>query len=139
MPIDVPSSSSSSSLASKFWQSRWLVLVASFWIQACGGIGYAFGSYSPLIKSSLGYNQHQINILGNAKDFGDSIGFLAGYLCEVLPPSGLLFVGGIQNLVGYGWLWLVVTQRVSALPFWAVSSFLPRASISSSLYTNNLV
>ncbi|XP_057983645.1 protein NUCLEAR FUSION DEFECTIVE 4-like [Malania oleifera] len=103
-----------------FVNNRWLVFVAAMWIQSCAGIGYLFGSISPVIKSSLGYNQRQIARLGVAKDLGDSVGFLAGSLCEVLPLWGALLVGALQNFVGYGWVWLIVTGRAPALPLWAM-------------------
>lgn len=103
-----------------FLNDRWLVFVAAMWIQSCAGIGYLFGSISPAIKSSLNYNQRQIARLGVAKDLGDSVGFLAGSLCEILPLWGALLVGAIQNLVGYGWVWLIVTGRAPVLPLWAM-------------------
>ncbi|KAM7277926.1 hypothetical protein ACFE04_005060 [Oxalis oulophora] len=103
-----------------FLNNRWLVFVAAMWIQSCAGIGYLFGSISPVIKSSLGYNQRQLASLGVAKDLGDSVGFLAGSLCEVLPLWGALLVGALQNLIGYGWVWLIVTGRATALPLWAM-------------------
>ena len=132
------SSSSSSSLSVvasllvKLWQSRWLVLVASCWLQACAGIGYAYGSFSPLLKSTLGYNQKEINLLGNAKDIGDAIGLISGYLMEILPTSAVIAIGGLENLVGYGWLWLIVTGRAAVLPYWAVRCFLLNTTIHSS-------
>ncbi|KAG6516237.1 protein NUCLEAR FUSION DEFECTIVE 4-like [Zingiber officinale] len=100
--------------------NRWLVFVAAMWVQAVAGIGYLFGSLSPVIKSALGYNQRQIAGLGVAKDLGDSIGFLAGTLCEVLPLWAALLVGALQNFVGYGWVWLIVTGRAPPLPLWAM-------------------
>lgn len=100
--------------------NRWLVFVAAMWIQSCAGIGYLFGSISPVIKSSLHYNQRQIARLGVAKDLGDSVGFLAGSLIEILPLWGALLVGALQNFVGYGCVWLVVTHRARALPLWAM-------------------
>ncbi|KAI3931544.1 hypothetical protein MKW92_011146 [Papaver armeniacum] len=103
-----------------FYNNRWLVFVAAMWVQSVAGTGYLFGSISPVIKSSLNYNQKQIARLGVAKDLGDNIGFLAGTFCEVLPTWGALFVGAIQNLVGYGWVWLIVTHRVPALPLWGM-------------------
>ncbi|KAJ8750276.1 hypothetical protein K2173_014191 [Erythroxylum novogranatense] len=105
---------------SAFVNNRWFVFVAAMWIQSCAGIGYLFGSISPVIKSSLNYNQRQIARLGVAKDLGDSVGFLAGSLCEILPMWGALLVGALQNLIGYGWVWLVVTGRVPVLPLWAM-------------------
>ncbi|KAF8390659.1 hypothetical protein HHK36_025186 [Tetracentron sinense] len=103
-----------------FINNRWLVFVAAIWIQSCAGIGYLFGSISPVIKRSMNYNQRQIARLAVAKDLGDSVGFLAGSLCEVLPIWGALLVGALQNFVGYGWVWLIVTHRVPTLPLWAM-------------------
>ncbi|XP_041005383.1 protein NUCLEAR FUSION DEFECTIVE 4-like isoform X1 [Juglans microcarpa x Juglans regia] len=103
-----------------FFTNRWLVFVAAMWLQSCAGIGYLFGSISPVIKGSLGYNQRQVARLGVAKDLGDSVGFLAGSLCEVLPLWAALLVGALQNFVGYGWVWLVVTGRAPTLPLWAM-------------------
>lgn len=103
-----------------FINNRWLVFVAAMWIQSCAGIGYLFGSISPVIKSSLNYNQRQIARLGVAKDLGDSVGFLAGSLSEILPLWAALLVGAFQNLIGYGWVWLVVTHRAPPLPLWAM-------------------
>ncbi|KAL0461788.1 UNVERIFIED_CONTAM: hypothetical protein Slati_0066400 [Sesamum latifolium] len=105
---------------SSFLNNRWLVFVAAMWIQSCAGIGYLFGSISPAIKTSLNYNQRQVARLGVAKDLGDSVGFLAGSLSEILPLWAALLIGAIQNFVGYGWVWLVVTGRVPVLPLWAM-------------------
>lgn len=104
-----------------FINNRWLVFVAAMWIQSSGGIGYMFGSISPVIKSSLNYNQKQLARLGVAKDLGGSVGFMAGSLCEILPLWGALLVGATMNLIGYGWVWLIVTGRSPVLPLWAVS------------------
>ncbi|KAJ6959627.1 hypothetical protein NC653_037858 [Populus alba x Populus x berolinensis] len=93
---------------SGFINNRWLVFVAAMWIQSCAGIGYLFGSISPVIKSSLNYNQMQLASLGVAKDLGDSVGFFSGSLSEILPLWGALLVGAVQNLVGYGWVLLVL-------------------------------
>lgn len=103
-----------------FINNRWLVFVAAMWIQSWAGIGYLFGSISPVIKRSLNYNQRQLAFLGVAKDLGDSVGFLAGTLCEILPMWAALLVGALKNFIGYGWVWLVVTGRVPTLPLWAV-------------------
>lgn len=89
-------------------------------MQSCAGVGYLFGSLSPVIKSSLGYNQRQVAGLGVAKDLGDSVGFLAGTLCALLPLWAALLIGAAQNLVGYGWVWLAVTRRVPVPPLWAM-------------------
>lgn len=99
------------------WTNRWLVLVASIWLQACAGIGYIFGSISPVIKTNLNLNQRQLNRLGVAKDLGDSVGLLAGFLSDWLPSWGLILVGLLHNCIGYGWVWLIVIRRVATPPF----------------------
>ncbi|PON95391.1 Major facilitator [Trema orientale] len=103
-----------------FINNRWLVFVAAMWMQSTAGIGYLFGSISPVIKSSLNYNQKQIARLGVAKDLGDCVGFFAGTLCEILPMWAALLVGALKNFIGYGWVWLIVTGRAPVLPLWAI-------------------
>ncbi|CAN6842929.1 unnamed protein product [Brassica oleracea] len=98
---------------------RWLVFVCAMWIQSVAGVGYLFGgSMSPAIKTSLGYNQKQIGLLGVAKNLGDAIGFVSGALSEVSPSWAVLLVGAAQNFVGYGVVWLVVTGQLPNLPLW---------------------
>ncbi|KAF4395131.1 hypothetical protein G4B88_018001 [Cannabis sativa] len=104
-----------------FLDNRWLVFVCSMWIQSCGGAGYLFGSISPVIKSKMGYNQKQVAILAVAKDLGACLGFVAGSLSEIFPTWVLLLLGALQNFVGYGLLWLIVTQRLPNLPLWVVT------------------
>ncbi|XVF54700.1 hypothetical protein PTKIN_Ptkin05aG0202100 [Pterospermum kingtungense] len=103
-----------------FVNNRWLVFVCSMWVQSCAGVGYLFGSISPVIKSAMGYNQRQIAILGVAKDLGDSIGFIAGSLCEILPIWVILLIGVVQNFVGYGLIGLVIANVLPDLPLWVL-------------------
>lgn len=118
-----------------FVNNRWLVFVCAMWVQSWAGIGYLFGSISPVIKSAMGYNQRQVAMLGVAKDLGDSIGFVAGSLCEVLPIWGIMLIGVVQNFVGYGVVWLVVTQKLPSLPLWVVSfDVMTRVSLKSFLF-----
>ncbi|KAM0066330.1 putative MFS transporter superfamily [Helianthus debilis subsp. tardiflorus] len=102
------------------FNNRWLVFVASMWVQSCSGIGYMFGSISPVIKKTMGYDQRQIAALGVAKDIGDAIGFVAGSLCEIAPIWVVLFIGVVQNLVGYGLVWLTTIHTLPELPLWVL-------------------
>ncbi|KAL9244081.1 hypothetical protein vseg_017891 [Gypsophila vaccaria] len=100
--------------------NRWLVFVVSMWIQSCAGIGYLFGSISPVVKSTMGYDQKQVSYLGVSKNLGDCIGFISGQLCNILPFWVVLFLGALQNFVGYGLLWALVTGKLPVLPFWTM-------------------
>ncbi|KAL1829144.1 hypothetical protein ACET3Z_007556 [Daucus carota] len=104
----------------EFLDNRWLVFVASMWVQSCSGIGYLFGSLSPIIKKTMGYNQRQIAILGIAKDLGDAIGYVAGTLSEILPIWAVLAIGVVQNFVGYGLVGLIVSQILPTAPLWVL-------------------
>ncbi|XWS37098.1 hypothetical protein CRYUN_Cryun19dG0013700 [Craigia yunnanensis] len=103
-----------------FVNNRWLVFVCAMWVQSCAGFGYLFGSISPVIKSTMGYNQKQIAILGAVKDLGATIGFVAGSLCEILPIWVILLIGVVQNFVGYGLVGLVTANILPDLPLWVL-------------------
>ncbi|XP_027942639.1 protein NUCLEAR FUSION DEFECTIVE 4-like isoform X1 [Vigna unguiculata] len=97
---------------------RWVVFVCAMWDMSFAGTSYMFGSISPVIKSSMGFNQKQVAFLSVAKDLGDNVGLLAGKFSQLYPISSLILVGVFQNVLGYGLVWLVVTHRLPALPLW---------------------
>ena len=111
----MPSEHVHTSTESKPPPSRWMVLVASIWIQAFSANPYNF--YSPTLKRVLNINQFQLNLLAVAKDFGEHAGILAGILCNKLPPWGLLSIGALCAFIGYGSIWLVASARISFLPY----------------------
>jgi hypothetical protein len=104
-----------------FSRNRWLVLVAAMWVQSMAGVGYLFGAISPVLKSTLGYNQRQVAALAVAKNLGGYVGVVAGTLSAALPPWAMLLLGAAQNLLGYGWLWLIVAGHAPPLPLSVVS------------------
>lgn len=71
-----------------------------------------------------------------AKDIGDSVGLMAGILCDWLPPWALILLGAVQNIVGYGWLWLIVTHRVPPLHFTLV---LPSTFMCTDVFTREVI
>jgi hypothetical protein len=119
-----------------FSRNRWLVLVAAMWVQSMAGIGYLFGAISPVLKATLGYDQRQLAALAVAKNLGGYVGVVAGTLSAALPAWAMLLMGAAQNLLGYGWLWLIVDDRAPALPISMVSDrhdIASRSSLSSLL------
>jgi len=104
----------------KFVGHRWVVFVCAMWDMSFAGTAYMFGSISPVIKSSMGYNQKQVAFLSVAKDLGDNVGLLAGFISKAWPVWAVILVGVLQNVVGYGLVWLVVTHKLPSLPLWTV-------------------
>ena len=101
---------------------KWMGLAAAMWVEASAGNAYTFAFYSPTLKHVLHYHQFQLNNLGVAKDIGENVGLIAGLLCNALPPWALLSIGAICGFLGYGVLWLVVSQQIGLLPYWQVKA-----------------
>ncbi|CAK9865669.1 unnamed protein product [Sphagnum jensenii] len=118
--------------------TKWVGLAAAMWVQASGGNAYMFAFYSSKLKSVLHYNQVQVNNLGVAKDLGENVGLLAGYLCNKIPPWALLSIGAAAGFLGYGVTWLVVSERIGALPYWQMIALLWLGG-SSATYFNTAV
>lgn len=97
---------------------------ASFLIMAGAGATYLFGVYSPVIKSTLGYDQSTLNLLGSVKDLGANVGVVSGLIAEVAPPWLVLLIGSAMNFAGYFMIWLTVTGGIPKPPLWQVCAFI---------------
>ncbi|CAL5340480.1 unnamed protein product [Camellia sinensis] len=101
-------------------QSRkWMILVASTWIQAFTGTNFDFSSYSSDLKSVLGISQLQLNYLSVASDMGKAFGWCSGVSLLYFPLWVVLFIAAFIGLIGYGFQWLVI-QRLITLPYFLV-------------------
>ncbi|GFQ01006.1 hypothetical protein PHJA_002244500 [Phtheirospermum japonicum] len=109
----------------------WVGLGAAVWVQIAAGNAYTFPLYSPSLKSVLGFNQQQLTILGVANDIGENVGILPGIACNKFPPWAILLVGVCASFLGYGVLWLAVSQTVQSLPYWVLWAALCIATNSS--------
>ncbi|KAG6669540.1 hypothetical protein CIPAW_01G251000 [Carya illinoinensis] len=96
----------------------WVGLAAAVWVEIAAGNTYNFPLYSSTLKSVMGYNQQQVTLLGVANDIGENVSILPGIACNKFPPWALLLVGALLCFLGYGVLWLAVSQTVQNLPFW---------------------
>ncbi|MBA0594709.1 hypothetical protein Gorai_011603, partial [Gossypium raimondii] len=96
----------------QFLRARWFQLFASFLIMAGAGATYLFGTYSSEIKTTLGYDQTTINLLGFSKDLGGNIGVLSGLVAEVTPTWFVLLLGAALNFGGYFMIRLAVTEKI---------------------------
>ncbi|KAG7572801.1 Nodulin-like [Arabidopsis suecica] len=107
-----------------FFNGRWFMVFASFLIMACAGATYLFGTYSKDIKSTLGYDQTTLNLLGFFKDLGANVGVLSGLIAEVTPTWFVLTIGSAMNFVGYFMIWLTVTGKVAKPKVWQMCLYI---------------
>ena len=103
---------------------KWLGFVSAVWVQAISGNNYTFSNYSDALKSLMNLTQLQLNNLSVAKDVGKAFGLLAGIASDKFPTWVILLIGSVEGLVGYGTQWLVVSRRISPLPYWQVTLFI---------------
>ncbi|GAA0141514.1 hypothetical protein LIER_02642 [Lithospermum erythrorhizon] len=103
---------------------KWLGFVTAIWVQSISGNNYTFANYSAAIKTLMALTQLQLNNLSVAKDVGKAFGLLAGFASDKIPTPIILLIGALEGLVGYGVQWLVVSQRIQPLPYWAMCIFL---------------
>ncbi|KAK4435961.1 hypothetical protein Salat_0759800 [Sesamum alatum] len=103
---------------------RWFMMFASFLIMAGAGATYLFGVYSKVIKSTLGYDQSTLNLLGSCKDLGANVGVLSGLMAEVTPTWFVLLVGSALNFAGYFMIWLAVTKKISKPSVWQMCIYI---------------
>lgn len=105
-------------------RGRWFSLFASFLIMAGAGATYLFGVYSKEIKSSLGYDQTTLNLLGFFKDLGANVGVLSGLIAEVAPTWLVLLIGAGLNFGGYFMIWLAVTGKIAKPKVWQMCIYI---------------
>ncbi|KAL2478539.1 Major facilitator superfamily protein [Forsythia ovata] len=98
---------------------KWLILVASIWIQAFTGTNFVFSSYSTSLKSVMGISQVQLNYLSVASDMGKAFGWCSGISLLYFPLWLVMFIAAFMGLIGYGLQWLVI-QKIIFLPYFLV-------------------
>ncbi|XVF26528.1 hypothetical protein REPUB_Repub14bG0024700 [Reevesia pubescens] len=112
----------------------WVGLAAAIWVEISAGNAYNFPLYSSSLKSVLGFSQQQVTMLGVANDIGESVGLLPGIACNKFPPWVVLLVGVFACFLGYGVIWLAVSQTINALPYWVLWIALVVASNSNAWF-----
>lgn len=98
---------------------KWVVLIATIWIQAFTGTNFDFSSYSSEMKSVLDITQLQLNSLSVASDMGKAFGWCCGVTLMYFPLWVVLIMSAFLGLLGYGFQWLVI-QRLITLPYYLV-------------------
>ncbi|XP_059275417.1 protein NUCLEAR FUSION DEFECTIVE 4-like [Lycium ferocissimum] len=98
---------------------KWMILVATIWIQAFTGTNFDFSAYSSELKAVLGISQVQLNYLATASDLGKALGWSSGLALMYMPLWSVMFVAAFMGLFGYGIQWLVLLDLIS-LPYFVV-------------------
>ncbi|XP_012476778.1 protein NUCLEAR FUSION DEFECTIVE 4 [Gossypium raimondii] len=98
---------------------KWMILVATIWIQAFTGTNFDFSSYSSTLKSVLGISQLQLNYLSVASDMGKAFGWCSGVFLMYFPLWVVMFMAAFFGFFGYSLQWLVIKQIIS-LPYFLV-------------------
>ncbi|GMY35739.1 protein NUCLEAR FUSION DEFECTIVE 4-like [Fagus crenata] len=117
----------------------WVGLGAAVWIEIASGNAYTFPLYSHSLKSVLGFNQHQLTMIGVANDIGENVGLLPGIVCDKFPPWVVLVIGAIACFFGYGVLWLAVSRTVLTLPYWLLWLALCVAANSNAWFSTAVI
>ncbi|KAG6554318.1 hypothetical protein Mapa_004234 [Marchantia paleacea] len=97
---------------------KWVGFVCAIWVQSIAGNNYTFANYASDLKHVMGYSQVELNSLSIAKDVGKSVGLLAGFLSEYLPPQIILLTGAGVGFLGYGSTWLIISERIAPPSLW---------------------
>ncbi|KAJ4971036.1 hypothetical protein NE237_004135 [Protea cynaroides] len=111
-------------------RGKWFSVFASFLIMVGAGATYLFGIYSKQIKTSLGYDQTTLNLLGFCKDLGANVGVFSGLIAEVTPTWFVLLVGALLNFSGYFLIWLAVVGKIPKPAVWKMCIFICMAANS---------
>ncbi|KAM1489571.1 hypothetical protein ACFXTO_032813 [Malus domestica] len=82
------------------------------------GTIYLFGTYSKELKTTFGYDQETLNLLGFFKNLGANIGIFAGLIAEVTTTWFELLNGAATNFFGYFTMWLGVTGKIAKPEIW---------------------
>ncbi|KAK9119483.1 hypothetical protein Scep_017576 [Stephania cephalantha] len=97
-------------------RSKWMAMASSILIQCTSGSSYAFGIYSPLLKSSQSYDQSTLDSIAVFKDVGANAGLLSGLLYTSKGPAPVHAAGAIQCFLGYSLIWLSVVGLLPRPP-----------------------
>ena len=115
-------------------QSRkWIILVATIWIQAFTGTNFDFSEYSSALKSVMNISQVQLNYLATANDMGKVFGWSSGLALMYFPAWVVLFMAAFMGFIGYGLQYLVI-KSIITLPYFLVRCFSSKKAIFGLLF-----
>ena len=158
--IIVPSSSSSSSgtagtggildeenpmPSTSLWQSihftRWQSFAGVCLYVSMAGTTYAFGVYSELLRTNLGFSQGGLDVVASVGNTGLYLSIIGGLILEKYGLQFVVYFGGLLIFVGFFYIWLAVEGYVpadiaSVSIFFFISQFGVCCHVSSAVTTS---
>lgn len=113
-------------------KGRWFVVAVGIVVLIASAGAYSFSVYSQKLKSALGINQENLNLIANFKDLGVNFGLFSGLLYDYWSPGGVLFLGALETAAGYSLAWLAVTKKIPP-SLWQMCLFLLVGANSQSM------
>ncbi len=102
-------------------------LAAGFLLEFIAGSMYVFGSYAGTLRSILGINQKQIQLIGSLLNAGTWAGVLGGFVLDKIGPRTTAISGAGFMFVGYFTLYLAASRIAFAttnfFPLWCLLAF----------------
>ena len=94
--------------------SRWQSFAGICFYVSVVGTTYAFGVYSNLLKSNLGFSQNGIDIIASVGNTGLYLSLLGGVLLDRFGLHFVVYLGGFLIFIGFFYIWLAIEGYVPA-------------------------
>jgi MFS family permease len=118
--------------------SRWQSFSGICMYVSVAGTTYAFGVYSGLLKSNLGFSQSGIEIIASVGNTGLYLSLVGGILLDRFGLHFVVYLGGFLIFIGFFYIWLAVegympADIISISVFFFLSQFGVCCHISSAV------
>ena len=94
--------------------SRWQSFAGVCLYVSVVGTTYAFGVYSDLLQSKLGFSQNGLDVIASVGNTGLYLSLLGGVLLERFGLHAVVYLGGFLIFIGFLYIWLAVEGYVPA-------------------------
>ena len=121
--------------------TRWQSFAGVCLYVSMAGTTYAFGVYSELLRTNLGFSQGGIDVVASVGNTGLYLSIIGGLLLERFGLQFTVYFGGLLIFLGFGYIWLAVEGYVpadiaSVSLFFFISQFGVCCHVSSAVTTS---
>jgi MFS family permease len=94
--------------------TRWQSLAGLALFVSVVGTTYAYGIFSALLRTYLGYDQDQLDLIASIGNNGLYLSLIAGFLIERLGFKRVVRIGGVLIFIGFFFIWLAIKEYISS-------------------------